>query len=235
MGMFDFIGKAKDKVKDVTMEKVLEKMRDLKMSASQKQVNKMIDACVENIDNIKSAKVAINRSELVIKAVYNDDTPIFKCKLKFVELVWTSHKRSFVFEAEEPFDYKNEYGGYVCVVATLATILQQMLGMKKDMIAEAGFSHHVGPISGVLEKNSKLFYDVKRIPLLRQYANYRMMGQAPMDHLNVTDCWLENGKAIVRIDNNRIVDQIKSMNLNPADLRKMMQGEIGDTEKQKAD
>ena len=231
MGMFDFIGKAKDKVKDVTMEKVLEKMRDLKMSASQKQVNKMVDACVEKIDKIKSAKTGINRAELTVKVSYNDDTPAFKCKLKFVELMWTSHKRSFVFEAEEPFDYQKEQGAYLCVVATLATILQQMLGMKKEMIAEANFSHEVGPISGVMEKDGKLFYDVKRIPLLRQYANYRMMGQAPMDHLNVVDCWFESGKAVVRIDNNRIVDQIKGMNLDPAALRKMMQGDTSDLEK----
>ena len=231
MGMFDFIGKAKDKVKDVTMEKVLEKMRDLKMSAKQKHVNKMVDACVENIDNIKSAKAEINRAELALKISYKDGTPTFKRKLKFVELMWTSHKRSFVFEPEEPFDYKKEQGAYLCVVATLATILQQMLGMKKEMIEEANFSHEVGPITGVMEKDGKLFYDVKRIPLLRQYANYRMMGQAPMDHLNVVDCWFESGKAVVRIDNNRIVDQIKGMNLDPAALRKMMQGDIGDSEK----
>ncbi len=231
MGMFDFIGKAKDKVKDVTMEKVLEKMRDLKMSAKQKHVNKMVDACVENIDNIKSAKAEINRAELAIKVSYKDGTPTFKRKLKFVELMWSSHKRSFIFEAEDPFDYKNEQGAYLCVTATLATILQQMLGMKKEMIEEANFSHEVGPITGVMEKDGKLFYDVKRIPLLRQYANYRMMGQAPMDHLNVVDCWFESGKAVVRIDNNRIVDQIKGMNLDPAALRKMMQGDTSDLEK----
>jgi len=231
MGMFDFIGKAKDKVKDVTMEKVLEKMRDLKMSAKQKHVNKMVEACLEKTDNIKSAKAEINRAELALKISYKDGTPTFKRKLKFVELMWTSHKRSFVFEAEEPFDYKKEKGAYLCVVATLATILQQMLGMKKEMIEEANFSHEVGPITGVMEKDGKLFYDVKRIPLLRQYANYRMMGQAPMDHLNVVDCWFENGKAVVRIDNNRIVDQIKGMNLDPAALRKMMQGDTSDLEK----
>ncbi len=231
MGMFDFIGKAKDKVKNATMDKVLEKMRDLKMPASQKHVNKMLDACVEKVENIKSAKAKIDRGELAIKVSYKDGKPTFKRKLKFVELMWTSHKRSFIFEPEEPFDYQNEHGAYVCVAAALATILQQMLGLKKEQIEEANFNYEVGPVSGVIEKEGKLYYDIRRIPLLKQYAHYRVMGQAPMDHLNVTDCWFESGKVVVRIDNNKIVDQIKNMDLDPAALRKMMKGDMSDFEK----
>ena len=38
--MFDFIGNLKNKAKDATMDKVLEKMRDLKMPISQRKLIK---------------------------------------------------------------------------------------------------------------------------------------------------------------------------------------------------
>jgi len=225
MGMFDFIGSWKNKAKDATMDKVLEKMRDLKMPVSQKKINKMIATHVETLDGVRSAKVDVSSDGLTVKASFSDDRPSIKHKLKFVELIWTSHKRAFVFEPEEKFDYLNDHAAYACVATTLAAALQQMLGFDKKKLEEENFSTEIGFVTGVMEKDKKLFYDLKRIPLLRQYVHYRVMGQAPMDHLNVTDCWFENSKIIVRVDNNRLVDQIRNMDLSPADLRKMMKGD----------
>jgi len=49
-----------------------------------------------------------------------------------------------------------------------------------------------------------------------------VMGQSPLDYLNVIDCWLESGKFIVRIDNNAVVDRLKSM--DPKQLQEAMKG-----------
>ena len=62
--------------------------------------------------------------------------------------------------------------------------------------------------------------------MTRKYMYFRVMGQAVMDHLNVTDCWCENGRVMVRIDNNRVVDQIRNMNLDPSQLRRMLKGDM---------
>jgi hypothetical protein len=226
MGMFDFIGNLKNKAKDATMDKVLEKMRDLKMPISQKKVNKMIATHVETLEGVKSAKVDINSEGMTIKASFRDERPSIKHKLKFVELIWTSHKKAFVFEFVEKFDVMKDHTAYACVATTIATALQQMLGFDKKKLEEENFSTDIGNVvSGVLEKDGKLYYDLKRIPLLRQYVHYRVMGQAPMDHLNVQDCWFESGKIIIRIDNNRLVDQIRGMNMSMSDLQKMMKGD----------
>jgi len=230
MGMFDFIGSLKNKAKDATMEKMLEKMRDLKMPVSQKNINKLIASHVESLDNVKSAKVDVSNEGLTIKVSFRDGTPSIKRKLNFVELIWTSHKRAFVFEPTENFDISKEFATYACVVTALAAAMQQMLGFDKKKLEEQNFSTEIGNVvSGVLAKDNKLFFDLKRIPLLRQYVHFRVMGQAPLDHLNVTDCWCENGKIVVRVDNNRLVDQIKSMNMSMSDLQKMMKGQLDDS------
>ena len=226
MGMFDFVGSLKNKAKDATMGKVLERMRDLKMPISQRKVNKMITSHVETLEGVRSAKVSITREGLSTKVSFSDSRKTVKRKLNFAKLVWTSHKRAFVFEPAAPFDYMKDHATYACITTTLAAVLQQMLGFNEKKLKEENFSTEIGMVSGVMEKEGKLYYELKRMPLLRQYVHYRVMGQAPMDHLNVTDCWFENGKIVVRIDNNRLVDQIKSMNLDPSELRKMMKGDM---------
>ena len=134
MGMFDFIGSLKNKAKDATMDKVLEKMRDLKMPISQKKINKMIATHVETLDGVKSAKVDVSSDGLTIKASFRDDRSSIKHKLKFVELIWSSHKRAFVFEPEEKFDVMKDHAAYACVATTIATALQQMLGFDKKKL-----------------------------------------------------------------------------------------------------
>ena len=229
MGMFDFLGSLKNKAKDATMDKMLEKMRDLKMPVSQRKINKLIATHVETLPDVKSAKVDVSSDGLTIKVSFRDGKPSIKRKLNFVELIWTSHKRTFVFAPEEPFDVLKDFATYACVATTLAAVLQQMLGFDKKKLEEQNFSTDIGNIvTGVLDKDGKLFFDLKRIPLLRQYVHFRVMGQAPLDHLNVTDCWCESGKIVVRVDNNRLVDQIRSMNLSMSDLQKMMKGQLGD-------
>lgn len=210
------------------MDKVLERMRDLKLPVSQRKINKMIDSHVETLEGVKSAKVDVARDGFHIKVSFKDDRQSIKRIFTFSELIWTSHKRSFVFEPDSPFDFLRDQASYACIVSALATVLMQMLSFTDKKLKDVPFSKEIGPVTGVMEKDGKLYYDVRRIPLLRQYANYRIMGQAIMDHLNVIDCWFENGKIIIRIDNNKIVDQIKNMNIDPAALRKMMKGDLSD-------
>ena len=210
------------------MDKVLERMRDLKLPVSQRKINKMIDSHVETLEGVKSAKVDVARDGFHIKVSFKDDRQSIKRVFTFSELIWTSHKRSFVFEPDSPFDFLRDQASYACIVSALATVLMQMLSFTDKKLKDVPFSKEIGPVTGVMEKDGKLYYDVRRIPLLRQYANYRIMGQAIMDHLNVIDCWFENGKIIIRIDNNKIVDQIKNMNIDPAALRKMMKGDLSD-------
>jgi len=210
------------------MDKVLERMRDLKLPVSQRKINKMIDSHVETLEGVKSAKVDVARDGFHIKVSFKDDRQSIKRVFTFSELIWTSHKRSFVFEPDSPFDFLRDQASYACIVSALATVLMQMLSFTDKKLKDVTFSKEIGPVTGVMEKDGKLYYDVRRIPLLRQYANYRIMGQAIMEHLNVIDCWFENGKIIIRIDNNKIVDQIKNMNIDPAALRKMMKGDLSD-------
>ena len=228
MGIGKFFGSLKNKAKDATMDKVLERMRDLKLPVSQRKINKMIASHVETLDDVKSAKVDLSREGLTVKVSFSDDRPSIKRCLKFVELIWSNHKRSFVFEPEEPFDCLKDHATYACIATTLAAVLKQMLGFTDKNIKDDSFKNDIGPVSGIMEKDGKIFYDIRRVPLLRQYTHYRVMGQAPMDHLNVVDCWFEGSKIMVRIDNNKIVDQIKNMNLDKESLRKMMKGDMSD-------
>lgn len=209
------------------MDKVLERMRDMKMPVTEKAVNKLIDSHMLTLPGIKSAGIDISREGLTVQVKYSDGRPPEKQTLKFVELVWTPHKRAFVFQAEPPFDYQKAYGVYAGVVTCLAAVMRQMLNMGEEKLKEAKFSSEIGPnISGVIEKDGKLWFEPRRVPLLRQYMYFRVMGQVLIDHLNITDCWFENGRVMVRIDNNRVVDQIKSMHLDPAQLRRMMKGDL---------
>jgi len=225
MGIGNFFSSLKDKAKDATMDKVLERMRDLKLPVSQRKVNKMIASHVEALDGVKSAKVDISRDGLTVKVSFSDGRPSLKRHLKFAELIWANHKRSFVFEPDVPLDCLKDQATYACISTMLACVLKQMLGFTDKNLKDVSFSTTIGPVSGIMEKNGRIFYDIRRIPLLRQYTHYRVMGQAPMDHLNVTDCWFEGGKIVVRIDNNRLVDQIRGMNLSMSDLQKMMKGD----------
>lgn len=236
MGLFDFVRSLKEKTQDAMVEKALEQMRDLKLPVSEKAVNKLVPTHLLTLPGVKSASIDIAREGLTVAVKYNDGRPAEKQTLRFIELVWTPHKRAFVFQAEPGFDYQKAYGIYAGVVTCLAAVMQQMLNIGEAKLKEANFSTDIGPVvSGVIEKDGKLWYEPRRIPLLRQYMYYRIMGQPVMDHLNVTDCWFENGRIMIRIDNNRIVDQIKSLQLDPAQLRRMLRGDMtvlqGDTAK----
>ena len=228
MGILDYFRSLKTKAQDATVEKVLERMRDMKVPIAEKKIAQMLATHVEVLPGVKSASVDLSREGLGIKVTFRDERPTLRRQLKFVALVWTSHKRAFVFAPVEPFDYQKDQITYACVVTALATVLQQVMGFTKEKLAEAKFSTEVGFVSGVIEKDGQLHYDIRRVPLLRQYAHFRVMGQAPLEHLNVTDCWIEGGRFMVRIDNNRIVDQIKSMNLDAGALRKMAKGDYSD-------
>lgn len=208
------------------MEKALERMRDLKQPVSEGKIKKLLSTHVESINGIKSARVSISHEGFTVKVSYSDDRASTKRKLFFEELVWSSHKRSLVLRPEEPYDVMKDQGTYACIATTLAAVLREMLGMTQKNMKTMEFSTDIGPVSGVMEKEGKHYYDFRRISLLRQYVHYRIHGHAPIDHLNVTDCWCENGKIVVRIDNNKIVDQIKNLNLDPAQLRNMMKGDM---------
>jgi len=229
MGMFDFLSSWKKKAQDVTMDKVLERMRDLKMPVKSRAVDKLLATHVLTLPGISSAKVDISREGLALKISFSDGRPTIRRALKFVSLLWEPHKRSFVFEPAEPFDYLKDHATYACVATTLAAVMQTMLGFKEEQIKEHNFSTEIGPVTGVIEKDGKLYYDIRRIPLLRQYAHFRVMGQAPIEHVNITDCWCESGKIFLRFDMNRMVDQIKSQlgsgQLDIATLRKMLKGD----------
>jgi len=209
------------------MDKVLEHMRDMKMPVTEKAVKKLIDSHMLTLPGVTSASIDISREGLTVHVKYSDGRPPEKQFLKFVEMVWTQHKRAFVFQPEPSYDWQKFHGIYAGVVTCLAAVLRQMLNMGEEKLKEANFSSEIGPsISGVMEKDGKLWFEPRRVPVLRQYMYFRIMGQVLIDHLNITDCWFENGRIIVRIDNNRIVDQIKSMNLDSAQLRRMMKGDL---------
>ena len=232
MGLFDYFSSLKRKAQDATMDKVLDRMRDLKMPVPEKRMNKLVAAHVATLPGIKSASVDVSREGIAIKVAFADGRPSLRRMMKFVKLLWDPHKRSFVFEPDAPFDYLKDHATYACMVTALSAVMQVMLGFKEDKLKEENFTTEIGPITGVIEKDGNLFYDIRRIPLLKQYANYRVMGQAPVEHLNLTDCWCEGGKIMVRIDNDRVVTQIKSQLasgvLNLDTLRKMMKGDYSD-------
>jgi hypothetical protein len=228
MGIRNLFSSLKTKAQDATMEKALERMRDLKMSTSEKQIGKLLATHVRVLPTVKSAKVSVSREGLSVRLSFSDGRPSVRRDLRFVELLWTPHKRAFVFAPADEFEIQKEQEVYACVAAALAAVMQQMLGFNEKKLKEENFSTEVGPVTGVLARDGKLSFDLRRVPLLRQYLHFRVMGQAPMDHLNVTDCWCENGKLVVRMDNNRLVDQIKGMDLDPTTLRKMMKGEMGE-------
>jgi hypothetical protein len=226
MGIVNFFSSWKTKAQDATMDKALERMRDWKMPTTQRAIGKQVVTHVLPLPGVSSAKVRISREGLNVKVSFSDGRTALRRELRFVELQWSPHKRAFVFEPVEQFDIQHEREVYACVVSALAAVLQQMLGFNEKKLKEENFSTAIGPVSGVLARDGKLYFDLRRVPLLRQYVHYRVMGQAPMDHLNVQDCWFEGSKIVVRIDNNRLVDQIKGMNLDQATLRKMMKGEM---------
>jgi hypothetical protein len=228
MGLFDFFSSLKTKAQDVTMDKALERMRDLKMPIAEKKVRALLATHVACLPGVKHADVDITRGGIVVKASFNDGRPGIRRELAFVELMWTSHKRAFVFRPAASYDYLKDQATYACVAALMVAVLQQMLGFDAKKLKEENFSHEVGPVTGVLDKDGTLHFDLRRIPVTRQYVNYRVMGQSPIEHLNVTDCWFENGRVMVRVDNNKLVDQIRNMNLDPAALRKMMKGDYSD-------
>ncbi len=228
MGLLNFFSSLKQKAQDVTMDKALERMRDLKMPIAEKKVRALLVTHVACLPGVKHANLDISRTGIAIKATFSDGRPSLRRELTFAELVWTSHKRSFVFQPTEPFDYLKDQVTYACVATLLVAVLQQMLGFDAKKLKEENFSSEVGPITGVLDKDGKLYFDVRRMPVTRQYVNYRVMGQAPIEHLNVTDCWFENSRIMLRVDNNKLVDQIRNMKLDPATLRKMMKGDYSD-------
>jgi len=197
------------------------------MPVTEKAVKKLIDSHMLTLPGVASASIDISREGLTVQVKYSDGRPPEKQFLKFVEMVWTPHKRAFVFQPEPPFDWQKSHGIYAGVVTCLAAVVRQMLNMGEEKMKEANFSSEIGPsISGVMEKDGKLWFEPRRVPLLRQYMYFRVMGQVLMDHLNITDCWFEHGRIMVRIDNNRVVDQIKSMHLDPSQLRRMMKGDL---------
>ena len=102
MGIGNIFKSWKEKAQDATMDKVLERMRDLKQPIAEKKINEMIKTHVLTLPGIKSASVDVSREGLDIKVSFSDDRPTVKRRLKFVELVWTSHKRAFVFELVVP-------------------------------------------------------------------------------------------------------------------------------------
>lgn len=230
MGIKNIFGGIKSKAQDMTMDKVLERMRDLKQPISDGKIKKLIATHVLTLPHVKSAKCSITRDGFDIKVSYDDSRDSTRRVLAFEQWIWTPQKRALVVTPDKPYDPTSDQGTYSCLVTALAAILREMLGMNEKTLKEDPFSTEIGPIAGVIEKEGKHYYEFRRIPLLKQYVNYRLQGQCPIDHLNVVDAWCENGKFIVRIDNNKIVDQIKNMDLDPAQLRQMMKGTLNATE-----
>ncbi|MCX7846807.1 MAG: hypothetical protein N2595_02070 [bacterium] len=227
MGLISFVRSLKKKTQDVMLEKALEQMRDMKMPVPEKAVRKLIPSHMLTLPGVKSAAIDIRREGLRVQVKYRDGRPTERQFLRFVELVWTGHKRAFVFQPDPPFEYQKAYGIYAGVVTCLAAVLRQMLNVGEAQLKAAQFTSEIGPgVSGVIEKEGKLWFEPRRVPLLRQYMYFRIMGQPVMDHVNITDCWFENGRIMVRIDNNRVVDRIKQMNLDPEQLRRMLRGDM---------
>ena len=234
MGIKDWFGSIKNKTQEFAIDKALEKMRDLKQPTKEKEINKLLETHVAVLPGVKSADVDINSDCITFKVKFTDDRATLVRKLTFKKLIWDSQKRAFVFGfTEEKFDVLQDHITYACVCTMLVAVLKQLLGINEKTLEhfKTDFTTEIGPITGnVMEKDGEIFYELKRIPVLRQYAYIKVMGQSPLDHMNVTDCWVERGQMVVRIDNQKIVDQIKSMNLSPEQLKQMMQGKFDNTE-----
>lgn len=226
MGLGDFFSGIKNKVKDVALDKALENMRDLKMPVKEGVIEDMLETHVNGKYGIKKANVDLSRDGIDVKVTFEDDRPTLKRHLNFEKMVWLSHKKGFNFTCTEAYDAEHDFPTYACVAVTLAALLRQIMGLnEKKNPYKAEFSTEIGgDVEGVRVSEGVINFDIRRVPLLRQYAYYRIMGQCPLEHLNVVDCWLESGKFIVRIDNNALVEKIKSMNLTPEQMRELQQG-----------
>ena len=221
MGIGDFFSGIKGKVTESVMEKAIENMRDMKAPVKEGTVNDFIEECLYGKNGIKKASVDLSRDGVEVKVSYSDGRESTKRTLEFEKMIWTPQKKAFNFICgDEPLDW----GTYACVCVTLATLLRQIMGFnEKKKPYKDEFSRVIPPIiEGILQKDGKVNFDLRRVPFLRQYYYFKVMGQAPLDYLNVVDCWLEGGKFIVRIDNNAVVDKLKSM--DPKQLQEAMKG-----------
>ena len=75
MGLFDYFSSLKRKAQDATMDKVLDRMRDLKMPVPERKIGKMLQTHVLVLPGIKSASVDISREGLTIKVGFSDGRP----------------------------------------------------------------------------------------------------------------------------------------------------------------
>ena len=233
MGIKNWFGSIKNKTQEFAIEKALEKMRDLKQPVKEKEINKLLETHVAILPNIKSADIDINSERIAIKVKFKDDKPTLIRELTFKKLIWDTQKRAFVFGFhKEKFDILQDQVTYACICTMLIAALKQLLGINEKTMDhfKTEFSKEIGPVTGIIEKDGEIFYELKRIPVLRQYAYVKVMGQSPLDHMNITDCWIESGQMTIRINNEKIVNQIKSMNLSPEQLRQMMQGQFNTPE-----
>ena len=87
MGLFNFFGSLKQKAQDVTLDKVLERMRDMNVPVSQRAVGKLLATHVLPLPGVKSASVDISRDGLTVKLAYTDQRPAVKQHLRFAELL----------------------------------------------------------------------------------------------------------------------------------------------------
>lgn len=219
MGIGDFFSGIKGKVTESVMEKAIENMRDLKTPVKEGAVNDLIEQCLNGKNGVKKASVDLSRDGVEVKVSYSDGRETEKRLLGFDKMIWTPQKKAFIFNCgDEPISW----GVYAAVCVTLGTLLRQIMGFnEKKTPYKDEFSKEIQPmIEGILQKEGKVNFDLRRVPFLRQYYYFKVMGQSPLEYLNVVDCWLEGGKFIVRIDNNAVVDKLKSM--DPKQLQEAM-------------
>ena len=221
MGIGDFFSGIKGKVTDTVMEKAIENMRDLKVPVKEGVANELIEQCIVGKNGIKKASVDLSRDGVAVKVVFSDDRETIKRTLGFEKMIWTPQKKAFNFRCG---DAPIEWPVYACVAVTLGALLRQIMGFnEKKTPYKDEFSKEVGDLmEGILQRDGIVNFDLRRVPFLRQYYYFRVMGQCPLDFLNVVDCWLEGGKFIVRIDNNAVVDRLKAM--GPEKLKEAMKG-----------
>jgi len=221
MGIGDFFSGIKGKVTESVMEKAIENMRDMKAPVKEGVVNDLIEECLAGKNGIKKASVDLSRDGVEVKISFTDGRETEKRRLEFEKMIWTPQKKAFNFICgEEPLSWPC----YACFCVTIAAILRQIMGFnEKKTPYKDEFSREIPPvIEGILQKEGKVNFDLRRVPFLRQYYYFKVMGQSPLDYLNVIDCWLESGKFIVRIDNNAVVDKLKGM--DPQKLQEAMKG-----------
>ena len=219
MGIGDFFSGIKGKVTESVMEKAIENMRDLKVPVKEGAVNDLIEQCLVGKNGVKKASVDLSRDGVEVKISYSDGRDSEKRLLGFEKMIWTPQKKAFNFTCgEEPLSW----GVYACMCVTLGTLLRQIMGFnEKKSPYKDEFSKDIQPIiEGILQKEGRVNFDLRRVPFLRQYYYFKVMGQSPLEYMNVVDCWLEGGKFIVRIDNNAVVDKLKSM--DPKQLQEAM-------------